>query len=186
MYLTGEDNLVKRLKNKDEAALDEVMKQYLPLISSVIYNIGRNILTAEDIEEACMDTFVALWKNTDKIHNGSLKGYICAIAKSKAFDKLDSVKKEKTTDAGIDEYEEEDDFSVEVSIEEKEANAILADVIDSLGKPDSEIVLRYYYYYQRIGEIAKALNMTEDNVKVRLHRARGKIKKLLDTGGYTI
>lgn len=179
MKLNG---ISKRLKKGDETALEEIIKKYMPLVSSIIFNIGRGTLRKEDIEEAVTDTFVTLWRNRDKVRDESLKGYICCIAKTKAFDKLDAVRKEIILD--IDEVNAEDDFSLEFSIEQKEVNKVLGDAVNELGMPDSEIVIRYYFYYQKISDIAEITGMTEDNVKVRLHRARKKLKKYLEERGY--
>ena len=70
--MKDDKKIIDRLKRHDEAALNEIMNEYLPLVSSIIYNIGRGSLTAEDIEEAAMDTFITLWKNCKKIQYGSL------------------------------------------------------------------------------------------------------------------
>ena len=150
-------SLASRLRKKDESALEEVIRKFMPLVSTIIYNVGRGSLCKEDIEEVCADTFITLWKNSGKVRDESLKGYICCIAKTKTFDKLASAGNKNTSD--IDE-------------------------IDPLGQPDSEIVMRYYYYYQRISEIAGAMGMTTDSVKVRLHRARAKIKNKLSERGF--
>ena len=69
------------------------MSQYTRLVTSVIYNIGKNILSREDIEETAMDTFITLWKNADKVKDETLQGYICCIAKTKTFDKIDKLKR---------------------------------------------------------------------------------------------
>ena len=181
-----EDNkkLIKRLKKHDEDALDIVMKQYMPLVTSLIYNIGRGSLTSEDIEEAAIDTFVTLWKNTEKIQDASLRGYICVIAKSKAFDKLDIVKRSHTVNS--ESIDDEDSFSIENELEQKEAQALLYEVINTLEEPDREIIIRYYYWYQRIASIADKTGLSVDNVKVRLHRARIKIRNILKERGYEI
>lgn len=181
-----EDNnkLIKRLKKHDEDALDIVMKQYMPLVTSLIYNIGRGSLSPEDIEEAAIDTFVSLWNNTGKIRDGSLKGYICVIAKSKAFDKLDSVRRRSNENSELN--DEEDCFSIENELEQKEAQTLLYEVINTLEEPDREIIIRYYYWYQRIASIADKTGLSVDNVKVRLHRARIKIRNILKERGYEI
>ena len=88
--MTDDKILCKRLRKKEESALEEIMKKYISLISAVIYNIGRNTLTREDMEEALTDAFITLWKNSDKVKGESLKGYLCCIAKTKTFDKMDT------------------------------------------------------------------------------------------------
>ena len=180
--LKKKTSLSGRLKSGDESALEEIMDKYTPLASAIIYNIGRGILQKEDIEEAVTDTFISLWKNSSKTDDDTLKGYICCIAKSKAFDKIDSVKRNMGND--FEEEEPADDFSLEGYIEQKAVNEVLGKIVDELGSPDREIVIRYYYYYQKISVIADKLSLSPDNVKTRLYRARAKIKKKLFEGGY--
>ena len=54
MNLTDDKILCKRLRKKEESALEEIMKKYISLISAVIYNIGRNTLSKEDIVAGCL------------------------------------------------------------------------------------------------------------------------------------
>lgn len=175
---------VERLKKHDESALVEIMDKYTPLVSSIIYNIGRGTLSAEDIEETAMDTFITLWKNSEKVSENTLKGYICSIAKTKALDKLDTVKEGLMLD--IDELETQDDFSLEGSIEEKDVSAVLGQIIGGIDQPDREIVIRYYFYYQKVSVIAEKMQINPETVKVKLHRSRAKIKKILTERGYTL
>ena len=39
-----------------------MVHKYLPLVSTVVYNIGESKLTKEDMEEVISDVFVTLWK----------------------------------------------------------------------------------------------------------------------------
>ncbi|MBD8922100.1 hypothetical protein EGR52_01540 [bacterium] len=48
---------------------------------------------------------------------------------------------------------------------------------------DIEIVNLFYYSSRSIKDIAKILNISELNVKTRLHRIRKKIKKELNYNG---
>ena len=70
------DPLIKKLQKHDHAAFEEIVHKYLPLVSTVVYNIGESKLTKEDMEEVISDVLVTLWKNTDKIIEGKLKGYL--------------------------------------------------------------------------------------------------------------
>ena len=103
------DILTQRLKRHDEAAFEEVMNKYLPLVSNIVYNIGRDRLSKEDMEETISDIFVILWNNTDKIIEGKLQGYLCRIARTKALDRLSKHKKPQTLD--IEELEIQSDLS---------------------------------------------------------------------------
>ena len=176
------DILIKRLKKHDESALEEVMNKYLPLVSAIVYNIGRNRLTKEDMEETIADVFVILWQNTDNIIEGKLQGYLSCIARTRALDKLSSVKKAQTVD--IDELEMQSDFSIEATAETDDITELLNSLINELCEPDREIMLRYYYYQQTAPMIAKILGMNKETVKSRLRRAKEKLRLKLTERGY--
>ena len=44
------DPLIKRLNKHDHTAFEEIVHKYLPLVSTVVYNIGESKLTKEDME----------------------------------------------------------------------------------------------------------------------------------------
>lgn len=176
------DILTQRLKRNDEAAFEEVMNKYLPLVSNIVYNIGRDRLSKEDMEETISDIFVILWNNTDKIIEGKLQGYLCRIARTKALDRLSKHKKPQTLD--IEELEIQSDFSMEVTAEIDDVTEILHELIDELHEPDREIMLRYYYYQQTAPIIAKILRMNKETVNSKLRRNKEKLRLKLKERGY--
>ena len=176
------DILTQRLKRHDEAAFEEVMNRYLPLVSNIVYNIGRDRLSKEDMEETISDIFVILWNNTDKIIEGKLQGYLCRIARTKALDRLSKHKKPQTLD--IEELEIQSDFSMEVTAEIDDVTEILHELIDELHEPDREIMLRYYYYQQTAPIIAKILRMNKETVNSKLRRNKEKLRLKLKERGY--
>ena len=84
----NENQIVDKLKKHDESALGDIIDRYTPLISAIIYNVSRGSLSSSDIEETTADVFFTLWNNAEKVKSDSLKGYISAIAKTKALDKM--------------------------------------------------------------------------------------------------
>ena len=175
------DILIKRLKKHEEAAFEEVMDKYLPLVSNIVYNICRDRLSKEDMEETISDIFVILWKNTDKIIEGKLQGYLCRIARTKALDRLAAVKPQ-TLD--IDELEMQSDFSIEVTAEINDMSEILQNLIDELPEPDREIMLRYYYFQQTAPMISEITGINKETVKSKLRRTKEKLRQKLKERGY--
>ena len=183
--MTDDDSLCRRLQRQDEKALEEIMKKYISLISAVIFNCSRGRLRKEDREEVLIDTFLTLWKNREKTAGDTLKGYLCCMAKSRTFDRMDKTDTiHFDAEEDIDELEPADERSLEGHVEQKDINRVLGEIVDNLQPPDNEIVIRYYYYYQSIAKIAAVMGLTSDNVKIRLYRARKQIKKLLTERGY--
>ena len=175
------DILIKRLKKHEEAAFEEVMDKYLPLVSNIVYNICRDRLSKEDMEEIISDIFVILWKNTDKIIEGKLQGYLCRIARTKALDRLAAVKPQ-TLD--IDELEMQSDFSIEVTAEIDDMAEILQILIDELPEPDRENMLRYYYFQQTAPMISEITGINKETVKSKLRRTKEKLRQKLKERGY--
>ena len=135
------------------------------------------------MEEVISDVFVTLWKNTDKIIEGKLKGYLCSIARTKTLDKLYYIK-EPPLD--IDDMQLEDDFYVEDIAEANETANILQQLISEIPEPDREILIRYYYYRQTAPQIAEKLRMKLPTVKSKLKRTREKLRRKLAERGYSV
>ncbi len=184
----NQDSLAKRLRRRDEKALEETIRSYTPLVATIIYNVSNGTLSKEDIEEVTSDVFLTLWNNTDKIIPEKLKGYLCCIAKTRALNKLSASKNGKVI--SLEDYRNgedlEDDFSITDETEKKELNQHLHAIIDALGEPDRTILIRYYYYYQSTPQIASLMQLNVETVKTKLKRTREKIKARLTEGGYLL
>lgn len=176
--------LVRQFKKQDRQAFERIIERYSHLAASVIYNISRGTLTSEDIEETVADVFITLWKNSDKVREDNLKGYICCIAKTKAYDKL-SVKKGGVM-IDIDEIDLEDDFDISEEAEKNDINKELALLIDSIKEPDREILIRHYFYYQKVSVIAQRMQINPNTVKIKLRRTRNKLRQMLIERGYKL
>ena len=79
----------------------------------------------------------------------------------------------------------EDDVLNSVNMYENDRELIwdIEQKIKGLKDIDIKIVNLFYYSSVSIKDIAKKLNISELNVKTRLHRIRKKIKKELNNGG---
>ena len=176
-------NAVKRLMQHDESALEEIIREYTPYVSTIIYNVARGNMSVSDIEEVTADVFITLWKNVGKVSDDTLKGYIASISKSRAKDKLRKLSS-KADIINIETAEFADEYSLSDNLDMKILSRDIENSVNELGEPDREIVIRYYYYYQSTPKIADILGMNADTVKTKLRRARLKLRKLLTERGY--
>ncbi len=176
--------LVSRLQKHDERAFEQVMDKYARLVAAVIYNVAKGSLKVEDVEELVTDVFVTLWQNVEKVQPESLKGYLCCIAKTRAINRL---KANKFGDVlNIEDIDPEDDFNISHATEKKEISQELMELVEKIQEPDKEILIRHYFYYQKIADIANAMAIKAETVKVKLHRTRNKLKEMLMERGYTL
>ena len=84
--VTDEQLVIQYLNNKDELALEELIKRYLPRIFGFVKRYTGNEDTAADITQ---ETFVKVWKNMKSFDSSkSFKTWIFTIAKRTAIDEL--------------------------------------------------------------------------------------------------
>ena len=179
----NDNELLQGLKKHDESAIEEIMERYTPYVSTIIYNMSKGKLSTPDIEETAADVFFTIWSAPDKIAEGSLKGFIAAVAKNKAKEKIRQIKP-KDNIMDIDDVVLADEYSLSDSIDNKVLQQDLTDALDQFAEPDKEIVIRYYYYYQTAPKIAEILDMKLEAVKSKIKRARTKLKSFLKERGY--
>ena len=68
-------------------------------------------------------------------------------------------------------------------LEAREQAQLLREALNELGELDREILVRHYYFYQRVSEIARLLGLNENTVKSRLLRGRKALQKKLEERG---
>ncbi len=90
MMSISDQQLAEAIRRGDTAALEEVMAAYSRLVWTVIAGILSPALPREDLEECVADVFISFWQHSDRFDaaRGSLKSYLCLLAKSRAIDRL--------------------------------------------------------------------------------------------------
>ena len=173
------------LLNMLRADPERGMKKLIDTYAGLVYTIVRNKLTAScfcpaDIESCAADTFSEFYCDLDKYSPelGSIKSWLCVIAKHNAADRLRRFYKEANIlSSDSDEAAQyADDFSLEGSFEDKALRAALINAVKALGEPDREIMVRKYYLGQSAKEIGKIMGLSVSNVNTRASRAVSKLK----------
>lgn len=175
-----EKHALTLLRADRPGGLEWFIDRYTPYVSAVVRNILGRAMTEQDIEETVSDTFVTLWRSREKIRPGQAKGYLGAIARSRALNRLRL--------AGSDLALEEDILSLpeagpEALAEGRERDEAVRRAVQSLTEPDREIFVRHYYYGQSAADVAALLGMTPEAVRQRLKRGRDRLRTVLTEGG---
>ena len=83
----------------------------------------------------------------------------------------------------IDELEIDDSSDVESNTDQRLIADEFNSVINEMSQRDRELLLRYYFYYQKIPQIAAEMSISESSCKTGLFRARNRLKeKLIERG----
>ena len=164
----------------NEIDLDEIIEDFTPYITTIINNGTDNALSFEDKEEIFSDTFFILWKNRNRLNiNVSLNSYLAGITRNLIKEKYRKLK----IVYDISDFENDILNSVNMYENDRELIIDVEQKIKGLKAIDIEIVNLFYYSSKSIKDVAKILNISELNIKTRLHRIRKKIKKELNNGG---
>ena len=179
-----DDELINILKTDPNTGMTLLLKQYGGLVYSVVkHKLAGQTFCDADIEHCVADTFSEFYCDLDKFHEaaGSIRAWLCVIARHNAYDRLRRYKKEAGTlslDAEGFAEPQDTSLSVEEELLIEEFKEELLREIKALGKPDSTILLRKYYFSESSKEIAAALHLTVSSVDTRTHRAIQKLRSI--------
>ena len=162
--------------------MDRIIDDYTPYLRAIIQNMIGDKLSNEDKEEIILDTFFVLWKRYKEKHSiNSLSAYLAGVTRNLVKEKLKKLK--YTID--IRQCENLIEFgSIDIYLQEREEIEELCRKINNLKDIDIKIVNLFYYDSKSIKDIAKELNISEMNVKTKLHRIRKKIKQEIKKGDF--
>jgi len=181
----AERTLIRRLKARDERALEELYD----LLAPWVLGLALRILQDEDeAEEVVADAFAQVWRRVDKHESerGPLVPWILAIARNRALDALRrrrrwwrkaqrwerALSAQQGADAGPALHE----ASVPGWPLHREVHAALA----ALPEEQRRVVLLAYFEGLTHSEIARRLDQPLGTVKTRLRIAHQKLSAALD------
>ena len=171
-----EDNeLLELLKESPHEGLAVVVKQYSAYVYKVAITRLGSVCSREDIEEAVSDIFMRFFlasQNGTDIR--SVCAYLSAVSQRHCINLFNRQIK-RTPEIPFDEIE--DTVSEDIAAE---SNTELIDAVHRLGEPDSDIIIRRYYFGQPVSDIANDLNMKSNTVSQRLSRGLKRLKKILE------
>lgn len=176
--------LLERCKHQDQEALRVLLRRHERPVYNLLYRMLSN---HEDAEEALSEVFVKVWRAA-----GGFKGdskfttWLFRIASNTARDFLRSrmTKREVSVeDMVIDELECTERNGSRAT--DPEVRAILSDektrilkAMQGLSEEDRLLVTLYHIQEMDYEEVAQVANVSLSNLKVKLFRARQRLKKL--------
>ena len=182
-----DEAIILLYNQRSERAIEETSRKYGGLCRSIAYDI---LQSNEDTEECVNDTYLSLWNSIPPEQPMSLSAYIGRITRNAAVDRIRHNRMKKR---GGDQYEaligELADCIPAVDGDITDNVAISLAINRFLGSltPTARLIfMRRYWYMCSTRQIARELRLTETNVRVTLHRARKKFKKLLEEEGISI
>ena len=157
----------------------------LPLKDKLFRVALRITFDRAEAEDIVQETLIRVWNKRDEwTQFGSIEAYCLTVAKNLAIDR--SEKKDAQTVELTSAMEQASDASSPYErLVTKERMKLIHRLMDELPEKQRQIMQLRDIEDKSYKEIAVALNLTEEQVKVNLFRARQKVKqKFIDIEGY--
>lgn len=176
-FLTIIDDEVTRSK------LEQIYIRYKKVAYWTAYNILKDSHEAEDVVQDAIIRMSSLIHKIDEVECNKTRALFVIIVRNLSINIYNRRKNIENTY-----YEDIEIVSTDLSLDEKMINLDqtkwILDMLTKINPTYSDILsLKYYYDYSDL-EISKSIGISEGNVRVRLHRARLSIKKIIEKEAY--
>ena len=181
----NERELIARLQKRDEAAFEELIRQYEKKVYTLCFRMCGN---SEDAEEAAQDAFLALWRGIDRFRQeSSLSTWIYRLATNACIDTLRGRKKQ----SGSVSLDDEELFvdAVDTSpqpqetVEHRETQKLLQEGLSALPEEYRKVLILREIEGLSYTEIAESASIELGTVKSRISRGRSLLRNFLSGNG---
>ena len=176
--------IAQRLQQKDDAIFNYIIENYNKLLWAVVGNILMKVGSTEDIEDCITDVYIKIFE-APKMYDykkGSFKSFIVRIGKNKAIDKYRKLARENFA-LSYEDYEAHDDGDMLTTMLTKESRMIVYDAVDRLKEPDREIVIRRYFFDEKVKVISEKMNLKPKEIENKLYQGKLKLRNVLMNEG---
>ncbi len=170
---------IERILKGDVNAYTSLVEKY----QHMVYTLAMRMLKSkEKAEEVSQDAFVKAYTNLDSFQ-GKAK-FSTWLYKIVYFGCLDELKKTKRS-FNPEDIEKVPNIELDNTksglerLEDADRSQLIKDAIAKLNEDEQVILTLFYFEEQSLKELSQILDMTPNNVKVKLFRARKKMAELL-------
>ena len=177
---TNNDQIyIDRVLEGDSQAFAMLVNRYKDLVFSLALRMLKH---REEAEEVSQDTFIKIYKSLNKFKGDSkFSTWVYKVTYNTCLDRIKKLKRTQSTQQ-IDEFTEHQIKTIDNAldrIEAKERKEALRKCIERLPSEDSFLVTLFYFEELSLEEISEIVGLTPNNVKVKLHRSRKKLLKIV-------
>ena len=182
--LTGlnDNELISKVLSGDQQAYAGLVNRYQNYVFTLALRFTKN---REDAEEVSQDIFIKAYRALADFRGASkfstwlytIVNTTCITFLRKKRLEVHSLDNEK-----VFEVADNQDSGMRANmVEQKSRLAMVNHAIKMLSTDDAEVITLFYKGEQSLEEIAHILGIEANTVKVRLHRARARLKEKMET-----
>jgi RNA polymerase sigma factor (sigma-70 family) len=174
-------DLIKQTLAGNQAAYADLVKRHQRFVFTLAMRFTKS---REDAEEVAQDCFIKAYRSLDTFKQESkFSTWLYSIVYTTA---MTSLRKKRVDTSSID--DEETYIQIENvssgfdtnNVENKSRSFYLNQAIEQLTADDATIITLFYKGEQSLEEIAQTLGIEANSVKVKLFRARQRLKEKLE------
>jgi len=165
---------------EDRSSFEEIYRLYSDMLYRYAYRILQDTASSED---AVHDAFLSLARNFEKyqhLDRNQTRNLLIIIVRNAAFRIYNHRKRETAVE---EVYADKVLPDISEGAEQRDIKQIVFQLIRSMDSKYGDVIMLKYYCDLSVNEIAEQLQLTADNVKVRLHRGRALLKSKLEEAG---
>jgi len=172
--------MIRYAQRGDERAMRELVDAHKDRLFAFVMRTVRN---HHDAEEVCQEAFLRAFRSLDSFNfDYRFSTWLFTIGYRLCLNSMRS-KKDVTTEFDFGIVPTTDapvDAGAAMSEEAQRLKSLVWEAVDRLSAAQRATVLLFYRYDQGCGEIAEVLQLPVATVKSHLHRARARLKEILE------
>ena len=174
----NDNEIISKVLNGDKQAYASLVNRYQNYVFTLALRFTKN---REDAEEVAQDIFIKAYRYLADFKGASkFSTWLYTIVNNTCITFLR--KKRLQTDSldreGVFEVADTQESGLRANlVEQKSKVEMVNNAINLLNPDDAEIITLFYKGEQSLEEIAQVLGLETNTVKVRLHRARTRLKE---------
>ena len=181
MQNNSDTELINKVLGGDKAAYADLMKRHQRFVFTLALRFAKN---REDAEEIAQDCFIKAYRSLNTFRNtAKFSTWLYRIVYTTAMTFLRKKRldiQSIDTELGLLNVENHVSDLKSDELEHKSKMVFVNRAIDQLLPDDAAVITLFYQGEQSLEEIGQALGMETNTVKVKLHRARHRLKEKIE------
>lgn len=177
----SDNEIISRVLQGEQHAYADLVNRYQGYVFTLVL---RMIKTREDAEEVAQDVFIKAYRSLADFRGESkFSTWLYTIANTTSITFLRKKKLEvhSLDNEKVFEVADSKDSGFRANIVEQKSRVnMVNEAISMLSRDDAEIITLFYKAEQNLEEIGRILGLEPNTVKVRLHRARTRLKDKME------
>lgn len=177
---SAERRVIRRAQHGDDKAMRELVDSHKDRLFAFLL---RTVRDHHDAEELCQEAFLRAFRSLDSFNlDYRFSTWLFTIGYRLCLNLMRS-KRDVTADLDFTTLPAADvpvDTGSALSEEARQLKTLVWEAVDRLSAAQRATVLLFYRYEQGCAEIAEVLQLPVATVKSHLHRARARLKEILE------